>query len=72
MQLIIIFSGFALLCDVESEAFVCVEGHLPVFSHISKLSRSSCSLMDYLSLDIVKSHRGTIVPEMIQHQGGRL
>jgi hypothetical protein len=25
MQLIIIFSGFALLCDVESEAFVCVE-----------------------------------------------
>jgi hypothetical protein len=31
MQLIIIFSCFALLCDVESEAFVCVEGHLPGF-----------------------------------------
>jgi hypothetical protein len=31
MQLIIIFSCFAFLCDVESEAFVCVEGHLPVF-----------------------------------------
>jgi hypothetical protein len=26
-----IFSCFAFLCDVESEAFVCIEGHLPGF-----------------------------------------